>query len=236
MINLINKNLWMFETDGGNLVNNPNSQSKLDSRLAIFTGYGTILCYVSRGSFTAWDRNPKTWEKREHQVPYAIGHMYSVEKYFHGLYKMRCWLPNWRGSWASFWLFNGLPEIDIFEHFRKDRFLTRFHLTCTYHDGPTYQDDQVICKSKCSIIPWDWQDVTFKFSWNDNEMVWMINDKIVLKISRADIAHFPDHPMQIRAGADVDDFRGKPALINPYDPFIIKEFSFEPYENLQSQL
>ena len=237
MIDLMDKSLWKWDTGAGNLINPGHSWASLMAEDCCEFRGNQVFCYVKKGDFQAYDHDPQTWAVRRHNVRYAVGHMVSKAQYGFGAYKLVCRFPNFRGSWPAFWFVDWLdqsqggmgmpPEVDVFEQFRKDRFLTRFALSCTYHQGPTYETNVEIAKRVNSWLPWDWKDITFGLLWTTDAIFYTVNGKLVLTIKKGDVKKFPYKAMNVLIGAQVNDWRGRDAIVKP-DPFIIKEFTFEP--------
>jgi Glycosyl hydrolases family 16. len=232
MIDLIKPALWKYATDGGNIVNKGTSWAARMDPLEVQFVNGGIYCTVTKKATQGWDRDAN-WQVQYHDVNYAIGHMISKEQFFYGSYELVCTLPNFRGAWPAFWFVDwsgklGMPpEIDVFEKMQKNRWLDRYKLTMSYHDGPTYEDDHEVVKSAWSCKPWDCKPVKFTFDWNIAFMEWYVNDHSIMTVYRSEMSKYPNGPMNIIIGNGVADFRGKPALVKP-DPFIIHSLKYYP--------
>jgi beta-glucanase (GH16 family) len=60
--------------------------------------------------------------------PYTSGMIFSRRKFKYGLFEIKCTLPEGKGLWPAFWLFEGDPheEFDIFEY--KGEYPNMFHI------------------------------------------------------------------------------------------------------------
>lgn len=177
-----------------------------------------------------------SWNKVETIRDYSFGMVVSKDQFYYGDYRIVCQLPNFRGSWPALWFIdttlpasqggNGMgipPEIDVFEHFRKKGFWNRFKTTHTYHDKPFSPDhySKMTCKAKKRLCPVDNRDISFRFLWTPNYMMWFVDAIHVMTIEPGNVARYPDQPMNIVLGGGfgnwgIDDKR--------IAPFIVKSF------------
>lgn len=234
MINLINPDLWLYEAPCGNAFGQDATPAVMKRDNVVWLS-DRVRFYVKNELCLGTTRD-KDWNKLIVSAEYSIGHVLSKNQYGFGTYTLKCRLPNFRGAWPAFWFIDWLhkdkggmgmpPEIDVFEHFRKDRFLTRFKLSCSYHDGPTYEDDHEIVANRWSWTPWDCKVVEFKLVWTATSLEYIVNGKTVLTVYRDSVQHFPHKPMNILFGTGVSDFRGKKALVVA-DPFEVFEFTYD---------
>jgi len=63
------------------------------------------------------------------------GVLFSNFKFKYGIVRAMIKLPNSEGAWSAFWLFNGMPELDIFEHCGQ----WKNQVTVTHHWGYEYE-------------------------------------------------------------------------------------------------
>jgi beta-glucanase (GH16 family) len=239
MINLINPKLWNFEAPWGSTVN-PNTTNEIIMvpELVSFMP-SKIYFMVGHGKYTGYKRG-RRWNKIETTSEWGIGHIVakdSARTHF-GTYKFRISLPNFRGAWPAIWLVdmlpeseNGMgmpPEIDIFEHFRKDWLLTRFHMTLTFHQGPTYENNKIDQKTYWKLWPLDKNPLSLTFHWFPDAMTWIVNGREIMKVT-SNTPKFPTKPMNLLMGAGIGTM-WKPQLDKLNRPFIVHEATYDPYE------
>jgi beta-glucanase (GH16 family) len=115
------------------------------------------------------------------------------------------------------------PEVDVFEHFRKDGFLTRFHITHSFHQGPTYENNTVVQQKYWRLWPLDLKYIEIEFVWKADGMTWTVNGKKTMQIP-GNSPKFPTHPMNLIMNAGLGpDWNPKP---EKFDDFIIREASY----------
>lgn len=236
-MNLLNKDLWNYEFTWGT-TNSPffaSSQKDLvnwdDNNNQVFFNVG----YDSTNKFPAWYRDPN-WNVVNTYTSYGYGLIITKEQYGFGTYDMVCKLPNFRGSWPAFWFIDILdsktqggmgipPEIDVFEHFRKDSCLTRHHVTTTFHGGPTYENDWCKAKSRYSICPIDNKDMTAKLVWTPDRFTVTINGRETLNIEKNNSRGFPYKSMNVIVNSGMGDWEPE---VNKFSPFIVKSLTYVP--------
>ena len=154
-----------------------------------------------------------------------------------GTYQFVFRLPNFRGSWPAIWLIDlhpappkgdgmGMPpETDIFEHFRKDGFLTRFHIAHAFHQGPTYENNTTILKTYWKLLPMDVNDIELVFKWLPSGMTWIVNGKSIMTVS-SNTPNYPTRPMNLlmNAGLGLD---WKPN-VGKFEDFVVKTGTYQP--------
>jgi len=176
----------------------------------------------------------KNWIKQTVDRHYQYGHVITDNTYYFGIYKIVCSLPNFKGAWPSVWFFSKdkgpPPEVDVFEHFRKDKCLTRHKITCTYHPGPTYENQQIVIKTRRSLRKFDKHPLYLEFHWHSDHMIWVVNNKRVLTVYRKDVAKFPYYPMNILMGTGIKDWNGIEDTFRS-EPFIVSKFEYFPSES-----
>lgn len=233
-MNLLKYNLWKYYFPWGNTVNpGTDKQIKIDKYLVEWDN-DRVKFFTCQGPYrTCWYMD-KAWQRVESYANNAIGHMISTDLYYYGTYRFRFRLPNSRGAWPAIWMVDttgalGMPpEVDIFEHFRKDGFLSRFHITGTYHFGESYENDRTAFKriKRCGgLLPMDLQDIDMEFHWSENYMKWFFNGKEQMRIIRTTTNKFPDKPMNLIIGAGVGlDWEPD----SPMRPFIVRKIEYSP--------
>lgn len=117
------------------------------------------------------------------------------------------------------------PEIDVFEHFRKDSCLTRHHVTTTFHGGPTYENDWCKAKSRYSICPIDNKDMTAKLVWTPDRFTVTINGRETLNIEKNNSRGFPYKSMNVIVNSGMGDWEPE---VNKFSPFIVKSLTYVP--------
>lgn len=210
-MNLLEQKHWDYELPWGNVIN-PFTQKEIIivPELVKFQA-DAIRFSVAKGKFNGYKRG-RRWDKIPTQSEWGIGHIIAkpeARTHF-GTYTFRFTLPNFRGSWPAIWLVDmkpevhggmGMPpEIDIFEHFRKDNFLTRFHITSTFHCGPTYENNSIRQGTYKKWVPLDWRPIEIEFTWHPVIMSWRVNGKLILEL-HGGTPNFPTKPMNLLIGA-----------------------------------
>jgi beta-glucanase (GH16 family) len=229
-MNLIDKNLWDYEFPWGTTLSPYFCSSQKD--LVAWNEGETLfnVGYDPINKFTAWYRDAN-WKVVNTSTTYAGGMIVSKEQYGFGTYEMICKLPNFRGSWPAFWFIDisgvmGIPpEIDAFEHFRKDSCLTRHHVTTTYHGGPTYENDWSKHANKYSLCPIDKNDLKSVLVWNSDSFSVFINDKKTLTINRDSSKGFPYKAMNIIVGSGIGNWNPE---VKKFAPFVVKSLTYQP--------
>ena len=225
MINLISSSLWQNCEPFGTLPNN-----SLGVVSQYMTGFydNSIQFYIEHKDTIGWKWNDN-WTKRIYETrPYGFGHIISKEQYHYGTYEIECALPNFRGSWPAFWMVDvtgamGIPpEVDIFEQFRKDSWLTKYKVTTTYHDGPKYMFSESKAHHSCK----GYRKLHIRFEWLPTCMIWTINGKHTMTIWPSNCITFPTKPMNLLLGHGIGDW-------NPQDnklaPFIVKQLTYQAF-------
>jgi beta-glucanase (GH16 family) len=237
MINLLeNKDDWGYEFDWG--TTGPPWIASAQKDMVIWDNNGSVyfnVGYDPTVKFKAWYRD-KNWNRVDTYTPYGNGFMITKNQYGFGTYEMVCKLPNFRGSWPAFWFIDvtdkntqggmGIPpEIDVFEHFRKDNCLTRHHVTTTYHGGPTYENDWQKQGMKYSLCAIDKKNITAVLFWTPEYFTVNINNKETLKIEKNSSQGFPYKAMNIIVNAGIGDWK---PIVKDFEPFIIKSLTYTP--------
>lgn len=232
MINLLDPSLYCYEFPWGNTVQDD---------FAIFTEEMTewrsdrVLFHAAAKKVKGWKRD-ENWNKVETEAGYAFGTAVSKVQYGFGTCHLRCFLPDFRGSWPAFWFIDLLdrtqggmgipPEIDVFEQFRKDQFASRCRLTGTYHDGPDYETGKTFRETRVSLIPWDLYEIVVRFTRTPEKMTWNINGRDFMVIRKKEVYRYPDKGMNIVLGAGIGKWNPQ---VNRFAPFAVTAFSFEPW-------
>jgi len=229
-MNLLDRSLFTYELPWGNTVENDYAVFKEDM---VEWKEGKVLFHASKKPVSGWKRDA-AWNKVETHADFTFGLMVSREQYGYGTYQMRCFLPNFRGSWPSFWFIDVIdksqggmgipPEIDVFEQFRRDNFLSRFRMTGTYHDGPTYSNERSRSIARVSLMPFDLYETRVKFIRTPEKMIWIINEQQFMKVERSEMVNYPDKGMNIILGAGIGQWNPQ---VNKFAPFEVMEFTCE---------
>jgi beta-glucanase (GH16 family) len=110
---------------------------------------------------------------------YSAAILFSKRKFYHGKYEIRCRMPAGNGFWPAFWLFGGerYNEIDIFDNYAG----TTEVVTSIGHD---YEKGSVSgcndSKKGYDLMQWH----RFTLEWQDDKMVFSVDDETVRVISR----------------------------------------------------
>lgn len=193
---------------------------------------GTVSLFITKEDTIGWYMKNPEWVKVELPCQYTGGRMISKELLHFGTYKFKFRLPNFRGSWIAIWLYEiftkflGIPpEIDVIEHFRKDCFLTRFHVTSTFHDKPSNPNDysDEICRVRKYWLPADWFDTEIVFVWEPSRIMNYIDGRNVLTVLKSQVKSFPIYPMSLQINSGVGPWNIQDNKLNP---FIIKEVNY----------
>jgi len=204
--------------------------------LVIWNPDGSVEFHEYAGFVPGWVRD-KNWIPVSYTTPYGHGMIISKIAYGYGTFTGICKLPNFKGSWPGFWLADIYgentipPEPDVFEQFRKDCFFTRFKITTTYHDGPTYETGKAISKSLYRIYPYDWGWNEIILEWLPESMTTKINGRISLKIMKKDYPCYPTGKMNVLLNSCIGEWKPK---ISKFPPFIVKTLTYEPYNSGKS--
>ena len=227
-MNLLKSELWQTFDIFGTLPNNTISVTK--NEMSIFSN-GVVEFYVEKENISGWKWNQqwtkKIWELRN----YSAGHIISLDQYHFGTYTAVVKLPNFRGSWPAIWMIDVTgkmhipPEIDIFEHFRKDSLSTLHKLSCTYHDGPTYENNINYNKNFWSCRSVDKYIILITLVWTPLAMHWYINDEKIMTISAKMYLYYPQHPMNILMGTGIGDWKPQ---YKKFSPFKVMRFNYKP--------
>jgi beta-glucanase (GH16 family) len=194
---------------------------------------GSVSLLVTKENKTGWFMKTPEWVRVELPCQYTGGRIISKDPLWYGTYTFKFRLPNYKGSWIAIWLYEiftkqmGVPpEVDLIEHFRKDGFLTRLHVTSTYHDkpsNPTNYSDQTV-KTRNYWYPVDWCDTEIRYIWQPDRIMVYVDGKNVLTVLKSQVKSFPDFPMSLQLNSGVGDWK-----IGTTRPFIIKTIEYLPF-------
>ncbi|MFZ4569742.1 MAG: family 16 glycosylhydrolase [Bacteroidales bacterium] len=221
-MNLLKPELYVGELPWGNTLGN---HFCIASERNVRWFPGGVAFDVAHEQTEGWYMAPG-WVRTPVTADYGFGWIVSKDQYGPGIYNMKCRLPNFRGSFPSWWFYDVLSpdeggiqcEIDVFEHFRKDSFLTRFKTTQTYHDKGVMHK----CKARWQFPPVDFDDMTFQFIWQENRIAWVVNGKQVMEVFKDDVNQFPTKPMNIIIGSGLGDWNVQQERLSP---FIVHELT-----------
>lgn len=232
-MNLLKPDLWQYGHPWGNCpATGLIAYNETLNKNVVWNDNGTVSLNITKEDTIGWYMKVPEWVKIELPCQYTGGRLISKEPMHFGTYTFRFRLPNFRGSWVAIWLYEiftgkmGIPpEIDLIEHFRKDGFLTRFHVTSTFHDKPTdpknYSDQ--ICKTRNYWFPADWKDTEIRFVWEPDRIMNYIDGRNVLTVLKRDVKCFPMHPMSLQINSGVGPWNIQD---NKLSPFIIEEINY----------
>jgi len=220
MINLLSPEHWTSECEWGNAHAGGFTVFTDDN---VHWKEGKLILSIKKKSFEGWYMRTPEWIRTLVTGSYTGGRLISKMQFLYGTFIIKCILPDFRGSFPAWWLYDLIggsgvpPEIDIFEHFRKDRFLTRFKTTHTYHDTPddAQQYSKMTCKAHWHWRPIDNREMTFMFNWLPDRMEWFCNDKLVLRILKKDVKRFPDRPMNLQINSGAGNWRVQDDKLSP---------------------
>ncbi|MCX6305440.1 MAG: family 16 glycosylhydrolase [Bacteroidetes bacterium] len=238
-MNLLDKTRWDYAYPWGNIVNpDTNNEICITEKLVTYQPDGSVHFGCSNSAGAGWKRD-KDWNIVNTSTKWCIGAVIAKEecRSHFGTYHFVFSLPNFRGSWPAIWLIDlhpspprgdgmGMPpEIDVFEHFRKDGFLTRFHILHTFHEGPTYVNNKTITKKFWRLLPLDFNDIEMTFTWLPTGMAWAVNGNVVMTVPSG-TPNFPLKPMNLlmNGGLGLD---WKPN-VGKFEDFVIRKAEYFP--------
>lgn len=209
-MNLLEKSRWNYEFPWGSIINpDTGREICISEKLVTFDRDGSVHFGCSNTPSRGWQTGANG-RPVEVESLWSVGAAISKDEYrtHFGSYDFSFRLPNFRGSWPAIWLIdlipgppngNGMgipPETDIFEHFRKDGFLTRFHISHSFHKGPTYANNTILSKKYWKFLPLDLKNIELTFNWTEDGMTWIVNGRRILAIS-AETPNYPTRPMNL---------------------------------------
>jgi beta-glucanase (GH16 family) len=238
-MNLLDKTRWDYLFPWGNIIGKDNEPGiYMNEKLVTYNPDGTVHFGCSHESASGWriDKNGKRVDVR---ADWSVGAIISKEacRTHYGTYYFKFSLPNFRGSWPAIWMVDLLPsppeglgmgippETDIFEHFRKDGFLSRFKMTHSFHQGPTYEKNIVISKIFWRLLPLDLKDIELTYTWTSREMTWVVNGKKIMTVT-SDAPKYPAQPMNLilNSGLGLD---WKPN-VERFEDFVVYKAEYQP--------
>ncbi|MDP1623587.1 MAG: family 16 glycosylhydrolase [Bacteroidales bacterium] len=237
-MNLLDKTRWDNFLPWGNIINpDTDKEIGMNDKLVTYHPDGSVHFGCLNANFNGWKRD-KTWNVVNTSTQWSVGAIVSKEEYrtHFGTYHFKFRLPHFRGSWPAIWLIDlhpappkgdgmGMPpEIDVFEHFRKDGFLTRFHITHSYQDGPTYENNSVQSKIYWRFWPLDLMDIEMIFTWLPAGMTWTVNGRSVMTVS-SDTPNYPVLPMNLIMNAGLG-LEWKPK-VGKFEDFVIYQATYD---------
>jgi hypothetical protein len=229
-MNLLDKKYWKYSLPWGTTVN-PNTDNQIAIWPELITFYPDRVEFMVKKELTECWKRGSNWEMVGTTAPWAIGHMISLERYYFGTYLFKFRLPNFRGSWPAIWMIDTFdvtqggigipPELDIFEHFRKDKLNTRFGITQTFHGGPTYENNHATQHSWRRWLPVDWFDINMEMTWTKDFIKLKINGREHWNIPSTQYG-FPKGPMNLLIGGGI----GTDWNPETPKPFIVKQIEY----------
>lgn len=238
-MNLLDKARWTHAFPWGTIIN-PDTANEIciGEKLATWMPDGTLHLGCAKGPANGW-KTGKNSDIVNVRTDWSVGALISREecRTHYGTYSFRFRLPGFRGSWPAIWLIDlhpappkgdgmGMPpEIDILEHFRKDAFLSRFHSSHAFHQGPSYANNTVVSDTFWRLLPIDLKDIELVFTWMPTGMNWVINGRKILSVA-PDTPNYPTRPMNliINAGLGLD---WKPR-VEKFEDFVVYKAEFLP--------
>ncbi len=100
---------------------------------------------------------------------YTSSNIWTLQKFGHGIFEIRCRIPSGKGYWPAFWGFGadsaGSSEIDVFEFWDDD---TETHHMTVHHDG-------MMCKSESQGPDFSLAFHTFSLVWDAYKTDWYVD-------------------------------------------------------------
>lgn len=150
---------------------------------------------------------------------YASGILISKEQFLYGDFECRVILPNFRGSWSAFWLYphfdDGMHdtlynEIDWYEQFRKDNFLSRHWIQAGLYKKEKKVSFNVHKKRKVwSLLGYHFgkREISIRGVWSKKEVTCYVNDRKVFCVHDQNLVPF--RPMNVIVGNGVGMWKPK---------------------------
>lgn len=127
--------------------------------------------------------NLREWEHKS-------GAIKTYMNFSHGIFEMRCKLPDIPGVWPAFWLFGEHhQEIDIFEFYKESSGSNadaRKEMKCTLHNIMPINTEK--CKARLVVSKNEdffvdkWR--TFSVEWTPYKVVWRVDDTVIATMFR----------------------------------------------------
>lgn len=238
-MDLLDRQIWDFALPWGNIIN-PDTEREICIYENLVSRWpdGTFHFGCLKAPRQGWKRD-KDWNIVYSMTQWSVGAVVAKEEYrtHFGTYRFVFRLPNFRGSWPAIWLIDlhpappkgdgmGMPpEIDIFEQFRKDGFLSRFHMEHAFQQGPTYQQNTVISATYWKFVPLDLSDIELIFTWTPGGISWKVNGKTLLTVPPG-TPNYPLKPMNLLMNAGLEP-NWRPDTGN-FTDFIIRQATYTP--------
>jgi len=235
-MNLLDKNTMELFISLGSIIN-PDTDDEIcmNEELVTFNADGTVHLGCSNALCSGWKMD-KNGNIINITTQWSVAAMIAKEECrtqfgtFHFVFS----LPNFRGSWPAIWLIdlhpapqkemNGCPpEIDIFEHFRKDGFLSRFHITIAFTRGLPMRIIRSF-KTYWKLWPLDFNEIDLyllDFRWNDLDCQWKEDHDCLQRIPK-----ISNKPMNLIMNSGLGlDWKPKADKI---EDFVVHKAEYQP--------
>jgi len=216
-MNLLIKDIWNYSLPWSNYQGISAAQER---NVLFFPNNITFLNYKEVCEGWRMDEN---WQKVTSLADYSCGMIVSKEQIYYGTYTIKCQLPDFRGSFPAFWLFDCSKdgqklEVDIFEQFRKDNCLSKYKVTVTYHDDKTVTSKAVWGTTN---------EITAQLVWLPDILIWLINGKKVKEVKKSEVVNFPDRPLHVIVNSGTGDWKVQDEKI---DSFLVSKLEYIKWE------
>ena len=145
-------------------------QYYLDDNIVLENGILKLVSKYEPGEYNVFrkDENGNYYQIPKH-FDYTSGWIQTKQKFKHGLFEIRCKLPEGKGLWPAFWLFGGHPneEIDVFEYLGE----TPNKIFCTVHYPPNNQQHNTITANGNFSDGFN----VIRGQWDENWILWFLN-------------------------------------------------------------
>lgn len=148
----------------------------------------------------------------------------------YGKWEIRVKFPYRKGYWPAFWLLTkqnpGLPEIDIFEYFgrEKDKINITQHWGINYRGDATGGQGEPFYYVKGKELSGDFSDkwMVWTFECMPNKMMWKLDDKVVYESSEG----IPTAPLYMIVNVAVKDWAENNYVVDNSDSPYVMEIDY----------